>query len=197
VDGGFCEDGRVRGMCDGRGRWVGVVALSCTMSFVHSVSHLFVSLVALCQALMLQSSSTLQPSFLIQHSAYNILNMSRLTRKASAIQLLSLNAEQAQTEQQALHAEVNSLKDALKRSHTAYVMLRDDVERFKGIARAQDVALKGLSEEVASMRREVAALRVALVPEKPVALSRHVVPAMPIASATLEGKDVRNHVRRW
>ncbi|KAF2621856.1 hypothetical protein BU25DRAFT_463301 [Macroventuria anomochaeta] len=84
--------------------------------------------------------------------------MSRLTRKASAIQLLSLNAEQTQIEQQALHAELNDLKEALKRSHTAYTMLRDDVERFKSIVRAQDVALKGLREEVMSLRSEVAAL---------------------------------------
>lgn len=85
--------------------------------------------------------------------------MSRLTRKSSALQLLLLHAEQAQTSQQALLAEVSSLKEALKRSHTAYTMLRDDVERFKGIVRAQDGALMGLSEEVAGMRREVAAVR--------------------------------------
>ncbi|KAF1924884.1 uncharacterized protein M421DRAFT_8334 [Didymella exigua CBS 183.55] len=108
--------------------------------------------------------------------------MSRLTRRASAIQLLSLNAEQAQTEQQALHAEVNSLKDALKRSHTAYSMLRDDVERFKGVVRTQNVALTGLREEVAGMRREVAALRGPPAAEKP-------------ASTPAEGRG-RDHVRR-
>jgi septation ring formation regulator EzrA len=84
--------------------------------------------------------------------------MSRLTRKASAIQLLSINVERAQTELQALHAEVANVKDALRRSHTAYAMLQDDVERFKGIVRAQDVALRGLREEVMSLRREVAGL---------------------------------------
>ena len=84
--------------------------------------------------------------------------MSRLTRKASAIQLLSLHAEQTQTEQQALRAEVNSIQETLKRSHTACAMLRDDVERFKGIVRAQDAALRSLHEEVMSLRRDVAAL---------------------------------------
>ena len=83
--------------------------------------------------------------------------MSRLIRKPSALQLLSINASQNQTEQQALHAEVANIKEALKRSHTAYAMLHDDVERFKGIVRAQDVALKGLREEVTSLRREIAA----------------------------------------
>ena len=83
--------------------------------------------------------------------------MSRLIRKPSALQLLSINASQNQTEQQALHAEVANIKEALKRSHTAYAMLHDDVERFKGIVRAQDVVLKGLREEVTSLRREIAA----------------------------------------
>ncbi|KAF3041910.1 hypothetical protein E8E12_006723 [Didymella heteroderae] len=110
--------------------------------------------------------------------------MSRLTRKASAIQL-SLNAEQAQTEQQAQHAEVNSLKEALKRSHTAYMMLRDDVERFKNIVRAQDVALKGLGEDVASTRREIAALR-----------GPPMLEAKPVHSAKCAGTDGRDQVRR-
>ncbi|KAJ4363855.1 hypothetical protein N0V95_000924 [Ascochyta clinopodiicola] len=83
--------------------------------------------------------------------------MSRLTRKASAMQLLELNATHVQTEQQALHANVGNLKEALKRSHTAYAMLRDDVERFKSIVRAQDAALRGLQEEVRGVRRELAA----------------------------------------
>ncbi|KAJ4376959.1 hypothetical protein N0V86_006397, partial [Didymella sp. IMI 355093] len=73
--------------------------------------------------------------------------------------LLSLNAVQAQTEQQALHAEINNLVEALKRSHTAYTMLRDDIERFKRIVRAQDVALRDMHQEVASLRQEMAALR--------------------------------------
>ena len=84
--------------------------------------------------------------------------MPRLTRKASAIQLLSINTEKIQTEQQALYAEVANIKDALRRSHTTYTMLQDDVERFKGIVRAQDVALRGLREEVMNLRREVAGL---------------------------------------
>lgn len=109
--------------------------------------------------------------------------MSRLTRKASAIQLLSLNAEQVQTEQQALHAEVNNLKDALKRSHTAYTMLRDDVERFKGVVRAQDIALRGLREEMASMRREIAAAARPPLAEKPI-------------SSVAERKSAGEHVRR-
>ena len=122
--------------------------------------------------------------------------MSRLTRKASAIQLLSLNAEQAQTEQQALHAEVNSLKEALKWSHTAYTMLRDDVERFKGIVRAQDTALKWLGEEVASMRREVAALRGPPLRGGPVVPTNPVVSANPVNTARPEGRDVRGHMRK-
>lgn len=104
----------------------------------------------------------MQTPYLKQHTT-----MSRLTRKASTIQLLSLNAQQAQTEQQALHAEVNSLKEASKRDHTAYIMIRDDVERFKGIVRAQDAALRGLQGEVAAMRREIAALTGPPVHEKP------------------------------
>lgn len=109
--------------------------------------------------------------------------MSRLTRKASAIQLLSLNAEKAQTEQQALHAQVNHLKEALKRSDTAYIMLRDDVERFKGIVRAQDGALRVLGEEVASMRREFATLTCPPVLEMPV-------------SPAAKWRGVKEHVRR-
>ena len=84
--------------------------------------------------------------------------MSRLTRKPSTLQLLSLNAEHTQTEQHALHAEIGNLKEALQRSHTAYVMLRDDVERFKSVVRAQDVAVKGVREEITNLRREVATL---------------------------------------
>lgn len=122
--------------------------------------------------------------------------MTRLTRKASAIQLLSLNAEQAQTEQQALHAEVNSLKEVLKRSHTAYTMLRDDVERFKGIVRAQDGALKRLGEQVADMRREIAALRRPPVPEMDVVPMKPVVPSKPIRPAESAGRSVRDHIRR-
>ncbi|KZM22456.1 uncharacterized protein EKO05_0000837 [Ascochyta rabiei] len=83
--------------------------------------------------------------------------MSRLTRKASAMQLLELNAAHVQAEQQALHAEVCNIKDALRRSHTANAMLRGDVERFKNIVRAQDAALRGLHEEVFSVKRELAA----------------------------------------
>ncbi|KAF3052322.1 hypothetical protein E8E11_008143 [Didymella keratinophila] len=122
--------------------------------------------------------------------------MSRLIRKASAIQLLSLNAERAQTEQQALHAEVDSLKDALKRSHTAYTMLRDDVERFKGIVRAQDGALKGLSEEVTGMRREIAALRGPPLRERLVVPTEPVVSAKPVNPSRSEGRDVGDHLRR-
>ncbi|KAF9693399.1 hypothetical protein EKO04_008774 [Ascochyta lentis] len=84
--------------------------------------------------------------------------MSRLTRKMSTMQLLELNAAHVQTEQQALHAEVNNVQDALKWSHTAYMMLRDDVERFKSIVRAQDVALRHFHEELLGVRRELAVL---------------------------------------
>ncbi|KAJ8117499.1 hypothetical protein OPT61_g1316 [Boeremia exigua] len=84
--------------------------------------------------------------------------MPRLTRKPSAVHLLSLNAEQAQTEQQALHIEIGTLKKALECNHTAFAMLRDDVERFKGVVRAQDTALRGMREEVVGLRGEVRAL---------------------------------------
>ena len=78
--------------------------------------------------------------------------MSRLTRKPSAFQILCLNAEQAQTEQQALHAEVNDIKDRLKCNHTEYTMLRADLEQFKAIVRAHNAALNRLHEEVMNMK---------------------------------------------
>lgn len=153
------------------------------ISFVDSGGWVFVLVLNITcgvdTATLLQTS--LDAQILPIRIAYT--TMSRLTRKASAIQLLSLNAEQAQTEQQALHAEVNNLKDALKRSYTAYTMLRDDVERFKDVVRAQDVALRGLREEVASMRREIAAAARPPSAEKPISL-------------VTEGRGVREHVRR-
>jgi archaellum component FlaC len=82
--------------------------------------------------------------------------MPQLTRKPSALHLLELNATHTQTEQQALRSEVEGLKEALKRSHTAYIMLRDDVERFKAAVRNQQSELGGVRDEVVIMRREFA-----------------------------------------
>lgn len=84
--------------------------------------------------------------------------MSPLTRKPSKTRLLELNAIHSQAEQAALRAEVSNLKEALQRNHTTYSTLRDDVERFKIAVRMQQSELRALTQEVVSVRRELAAL---------------------------------------
>lgn len=62
-------------------------------------------------------------------------------------------------------------------------MLRDDVERFKGVVRSLDGVVRGLSEEVAGLRREVDGLR-------------RVVPLETGELGRVGGRDGTHYVRR-
>jgi septation ring formation regulator EzrA len=92
--------------------------------------------------------------------------MSPLIRRSGKLHL-ELNARHAQTELQALRAEVEGVKDTIERSRKAYVMLRDDVERVKVAVRMQQSEMGGLREELASTRREFAAFTILHIHEAP------------------------------